>query len=216
MWLLRRARPEDPRLQRIDVLIVASLVVAAAGSAIGVIAYEDDRFSTFNVEWIARSEEMEIPGGGTAGAGPGEVELTLLVTRANLTRIVFDLTLGGDPVRVQPTAVRVDIVSPANNTTSAEDELPAGPTSSIDIPIELDVGSAPDATTARGSSLEVAREALNATASSDFGVGTWTIRASFAPTTPNALGGESYTARGTATLHYYEAELSLVGPEVGR
>ena len=201
-------------MQRIDVLIVAALVVAAAASAMGVLTYEDDRFGEFSIAWSQATEDVEIP--GVSHTGPGEVETMLDVTRANLTRITFTILLGGGAVRLQPTAIRIDVVSPTNNTTSVESELPVGPIASVDVPIEVDLASTPDATSISGPSVDAARNALNATLSSSLGIGTWTIRASFAPTAPGPLGAEAHTLGGTATLESYQGDITLVGPGVGR
>lgn len=203
-------------MQRIDVLIVAALVVAGAASAIGVMTYEDDRATAFEIAWALQTTEVEAPEVGIAGGG-GRVEPTIDVVQQNVTSIGFMVTITGDAARVQPTSVLVEVISPTNNTTSVEDELPAGPTSSIEVPVEVLLASIPDATTITGPSLDAARVALNATLSSSLGMGTWTIRVTFAPSAPGPLGGvESYDVAVLAAIEHYEGTLSLVGPGVGR
>lgn len=200
-------------MQRIDVLIVGALVLAAAGSALGVVTYDDDRVGDFTVAWTLVTDELEATGDGIAG--PGVIETTLNVTSPNATSILFDVTLGGAAVRLQPTAILVEVVSPANDTTSAEGELPVGPTASVTIPVEVPLAPVPTETVVRGASLEGARLALNATLSSTLGIGTWTVRATFASTTPDALA-ESYTLAVVATVERYVGEVAIIGPEVGR
>lgn len=202
------------RVQRIDVVIVAALVLAAALSAIGVATYEDDRMASFTITWNVRDEALEVP--AVSHTGAGEAEATFDVARANLTVVEVVVGIEGAAARVQPTLVRVELVSPRNNTTAAEGELPLGPGATIEIPIEMPLAELPDAPTMTGPSLEAARRALNATVSSSLGVGTWTLRASFAPGAPGPLGDEAHTLTAAVTLRYYEAELAVVGPEVGR
>lgn len=208
-------RAREQGLQRIDVLIVAALAIAAAASAVGAWTYTDDRLGSFGVVWTLATEEVELEG-GAAGAGE-PVEMPLDVVRANLTSIAFTIVAASATPLVSPTNVLVEVVSPTNVTTSAEAELPAGPPGSIEVPVEVALADVPDATRVSGGSLDAARAALNATLSSSLGIGTWTIRVSFASSAPGPLGAvESYEAGGTATLAYYEGTLAIAGPEAGR
>lgn len=201
-------------MQRIDAVIVAALVLAAAGSALGVLTYRDDRLATFEIAWTTRTHEAESD--EVTHAGAGEVETTIEVDQPNATRITFDVGIGAGAARPAATAVRIDVVSPTNDTTSVETELPAGATGTINVPVEVELASVPTATSMTGPSLAAARNALNATFSSTLGMGTWTIRASFAPTLPGPLGDEDHRLAAIATIESYEAELSLVTPEVPR
>ncbi|HET6405264.1 MAG TPA: hypothetical protein VFH78_11505 [Candidatus Thermoplasmatota archaeon] len=201
-------------MQRIDVLIVAALVLAAAGSVLGVMTYTDDRLATFTIEWDLRTSEADAPPASRTGAG--DVETTLDVTQRNLTRATFSVTVGGAAARVQPVAVRVEVVSPTNDTTAVEGELPAGPGASVTLPVEVRLAEVPNAPTIQGPSLEAARHALNETLSSSMGVGAWTIRASFAPGAPGPLAGETFTLVVRASLESYQGSVVLLGPEVGR
>lgn len=202
-------------MQRIDVILVATLVVAAAASAIGVLTYEDDRLGAFDVVWTTQTADVELPVMGVSPAG--SVEIPLEIARANLTSIAFNMVATSATPLVQPTNVLVEVVSPTNDTTSAEAQLPVGPPGSIEVPVEVSLASVPDATRISGGTLDAARVALNATLSSSLGIGTWTIRVTFASSAPGPLGAvESYTAEGTATLAYYEGDLAPIGPEAGR
>lgn len=202
-------------MQRIDVVIVAALVLAAAGSAIGVLTYEDDRRGVFEVAWTARTLELDVP--QTAHAGAGSVETTVIVATMNLTSVLFDLTIGGGAPRVQATEVLVEVVSPTNDTTTVEAALPAGVAASVQVPVEVALASVPDAATVEGPNADAARDALNTTLSSSLGIGTWTVRVSFAPSAPGPLGAqEAHTVAGIATLSYYVGDLVLATPEVGR
>lgn len=201
-------------MQRIDAVIAGALVVAAAGSLIGVLTYEDDRLGEFVVTWSTSTVDLEAE--SVSHAGPGEAEATVEVAERNITRITFTVAITGGPARVQPTALRVEIVSPTNETTSVEGEIPAGPTTTVELPVEVVLAGAPEAATVTGPTIDAAREALNATLSSTLGIGTWTIRASFAPTTPALGGQESHSLAVVATVESYRGELALVAPEVGR
>ena len=202
-------------MQRIDALIVGVLLLAAAGSAIAVVTYEDDRLGEFAIEWNVRSTEVD--GEPVSHTGAGEVETTLEIGQPNITSIVFEVTVSGGPARVQPTAILVEVVSPRNDSTAAESELPTGPTASVEVPVEVELASVPDATTVTGPSLDAARVALNSTLSSSLGVGTWTIRVSFAPSAPGPLGGqEAHSVTVVANVEHYEAAVNVLGPEVGR
>lgn len=200
-------------MQRIDVVILAALVLAAAASAVGALTYEDDRLAEFTIGWDVRTAAAA--SGSVAHAGAGEVETTIEIAQPNITTITFTVTLSGGPARVQPTAIRVEVISPTNDTTSVEGELPVGPTGSVDLPVELTLAPIPGATAATGPSMDAAQNSLNATLSSSLGIGTWTIRASFAPSTPGIGGQEAHTLAASAAIEYYRAELSIVGPEVG-
>lgn len=196
-------------------LIVGALIVAAAGSLVGALTYEDDRLAEFTIDWTLQSATAEAE--AVSHTGQGEVEATLDVATPNITSIAFAVTVSGGPARVQPTAVRVDVVSPTNDTTSLEGELPVGPAGSVELPVEVELATIPDATTITGPTLDTARRALNATLSSSLGIGTWTIRVSFAPTAPGPLGGqESHTVAAVADIEHYEGTLTVLGPEVGR
>lgn len=201
-------------MQRIDALIVGALIVAAAGSFLGAFAYEDDRLAEFSIDWtVQRTTALAEP---VTHEGQGEVAAALDIATPNITSIAFTVTVSGGPARLQPTAVRVDVVSPTNNTTSLEGELPVG-TGSVELPVEVELAAIPDATTITGPTLDAARRALNAMLSSSLGTGTWTIRVSFAPATPGPLGGqESHTVAAVAQIKSYQGTLTVIGPEVGR
>ncbi|HVM45347.1 MAG TPA: hypothetical protein VM582_05375 [Candidatus Thermoplasmatota archaeon] len=201
-------------MQRIDVLIVAALVAAAAASAVGIATYEDDRLASFTLAWTTRSETLDVPAVRQQGAGT--VETTFAVERTNLTRVALSVTVSGAAARVQPVALHVELVSPTNASASAEGELPMGATGSIEVPVSMDLAPVPDAPSVTAPSFDAARRAVDASLSSTLGVGTWTLRATFAPGAPGPLGDEAYTVEAVATLTFYEATVALVGPEVGR
>lgn len=201
-------------MQRIDALLVGVLVLAVVLSAAGAVTYDDDRLASFDVTWATSAEDVDIA--AATHSGSGEVETTVAIERENLTHLTFTLSIGGGAVRLQPTAVHVDILSPTNDTTSAEAELPAGPTASIEVPIDIDLTEAPNATRVSASSLDAARGSLRSSFSSTLGTGTWRIVASFAPGAPGPLGDEAHTVGGTVTLTSYEADVTPVSPEVGR
>lgn len=201
-------------MQRIDVLIVGALLLAAAGSALAVVTYEDDRIGAFNVTWTTRETELDAE--PVSHTGPGEVETTVEIVERNITRIAFTVLLSGGPARLQPTAILVEVVSPTNESMTAEGELPVGPTGTIEVPLEFELAPVPGEASVTGTSLDSARDALNATLSSSLGIGTWTVRASFAPSTPGLGGQEAHTLGARADVESYQGELALVGPEVGR
>lgn len=202
-------------MKRIDLVIGATLVVAAIASAAGVASYKDDRVGAFVVDWSTRDVSLDAP--PLSQTGGGDLETAIDVTAANITRAAWVVTVAGAAARVQPVAIRVEIVSPTNASVSAEGELPAGPGASVDLPLELDLASVPVIERASGPTLDAVRGALNATQSSTLGVGVWTIRASIAPTTPGPLGGaESFTVTPALTLTVYEAVVSTDAPEVTR
>lgn len=202
-------------MQRIDLIIGAILLVAAVGSAIGVVTYQDDRVGTFGVTWLLAQSEATL--GPLTRTGGGDVEGSISITTSNLTRAAWVVTLGGAPARVQPVAIRVDVISPTNVTASVEATLPAGATASVEIPLDVDLASVPTVSTARAPSVEAARDALNATQGSSLGVGVWTVRVSLSPSAPGPLGGtETFTATTTVTLTSYSAEIILETPEVAR
>jgi hypothetical protein len=198
-------------VQRIDLLIVAVLVVAGIGSAVGVLAYEDDRRASFRVAWAASDQTVEVPldadGSGMTG--------TLDVSERNVTRALWTVTVRGGPARLTPIEVRVDVVAPDNTTGSVEGELPAGPTSSVAIEVPIELGPVPTTATWEGATLDDARARLAAASTTTNGTGTWTIRVAL------ALGGpvgapESVTATAAATFTTYAATLALETPEVAR
>ena len=209
-----RNRAARVALQRVDLLIGAVLLVAAAGSAIGVVTYEDDRIAAFRVTWP--TDDSEVDADAQTLAGPGDLEFSIDVATPNLTRAAWVVTVAGGAARVQDVAIRVEIVSPTNQTQAADATLPAGATASVDVPLEFDLAPVPEIVRVTGPSLDAARGALNATQSSTLGVGAWTVRVSLAPTAPGPLGGtETFTAQPRATLTAYAAELAPETPEVG-
>lgn len=208
--VLRGARP----LQRIDLLIGGILVLAIAGTVLGVATYEDDRLGGFGIAW--REVEGEVDPDAVPQAGAGTVEILANVTQENLTRAIWTVTVSGSAARVQPVEILVEVVSPTNETLSAETSLPAGATASVDVPLEFDLAPVPNATRVTGPTLEAARSALHATQSSTLGVGTWTVRVSLSPSAPGPLGAESFTVDALAALTHYEADLIPETPEVSR
>lgn len=208
---VKRHRSLAAHVKRIDLILGASLAVALAGSAIGVVTYEDDRVAGLAVTWATRDARVEAPAASVTGAGDAEIAVD--VAQANITQAAWTVTVSGSAARVQPVAIRVEIVVPrTNETLTAEAELPAGPTASVDIPLAVDLAPVPDADRVSAPSVESARVALNATLSSSLGIGPWTIRVSLAPTAPGPLGAETFTIAAGATLTYYEADVTPETP----
>lgn len=212
-------RPRSVRapraLKTIDLVIGAALLAAAAGSALGIATYSDDRFGAFRVTWT--TTEIPLTLDAISQQGGGDVEATTEVTTRNLTRALWTITITGGAARVQAVAIHVDVVAPNNDTTSKDAELPLGPTASVEVEVDVGLAQIPSDTTVSAPSLAAGREALNGTLSSTLGVGTWTIRVSLAPTAPGPLGGtEAFTIAPAATLTAYAGELSADTPEVTR
>lgn len=198
-------------MKPVDLLIGASLLLAALGSALGIVTYEDDRHAGFGVTWTLRESALDAPP-ATLGGG-GDTVLDINVAEANLTRVAWTVTIAGGPARVQPAPIRVEIVSPTNASLAEESELPAGPGSVVEIPLVFDLAPEPDAARVTGPSLEAARRALNATLSSSLGLGTWEVRVSIAPSSPGPLAGaETFTVDTHASLTSYQAALAPETP----
>lgn len=202
-------------MQRIDAIILAALVLAAAGSALGALAYEDDRRATFTVSWTTSDVEFEVPVAG--GASPNDIEAMVDVAERNVTHALWTVTVSGAPARATSVAIHVEVVAPDNTSATADGELPAGPTGTIDVPVELALAAIPEATRVTGATVDAARASLDTELGSANGTGTWTIRVSLAPTAPGPLGGaEDLAVAIQATLTLYEAEVALESPEVSR
>lgn len=201
-------------MRRIDLAIIAALALAAVGSAIGVVTYEDDRLAAFRVSWTTSQSEVEAP--SATVTGPGDAETTFTLPQANLTRLDARVTVGGGAARVAATAVRVELVGPNNLTVAEESALPVGPTASVEIPLTIELAPMPESDRVTAPSAELARAALNGTLSSTQGMGPWTLRASFAPSAPGPLAGETYTVSALVTVTTYAADVAPQTPEVGR
>lgn len=202
-------------MQRIDIVISAVLLVAALGSAIGIATYEDDRLAQFRVTWSTADEEITLS--ALTQAGAGDLEATLRVETLNLTRAAWVVTVAGGAARVQGVSIRVEVVSPSNETASADATLPAGPTASVDVPVEVPIATAPTTPSVRAASATAAIQALDATSGSTLGAGDWVVRISLAPSTPGPLGGaETFTVTPRVTFSSYAATVALDTPEVGR
>lgn len=201
-------------MQRFDILLVASLVVAAGASAVGVLTYEDDRLADFVVTWTTRESSASFEPLGLAGAGEGESVLN--VTERNLTRATVTVTLTGGAARVAATSYRVELVVPSvAETIVAEGTLPAGPGGAVDVPLEVTLAEAPTQETVRAASVDDAMATLADGFGSEAGVGEWVLRVAVSPGAPGPLA-ESVTASAVADLVSFEAQVAAQVPEVGR
>lgn len=204
------------RVQRIDVVIVAALILAAAGSAIGVMTYRDDRGGEFTVTWTTIVEEISADPIQIQGNSQGELNLD--ASLRNMTTAMVRVTIGGTLVRTAPAALLVEIMVPGlNETMSAEGTLPAGPPTRVTIEVPVDLGAFPTATSIRAASPEGAIAALDAQYGSATGTGGWVARVSVAPGAPPPLDAtEPYDLSAVAEITTYRAEVSVDSPEVPR
>lgn len=201
-------------MDRINVLIVVAVVVAAAGSAFGVLTYEDSRGSQFRVAWRTLSEVVQGEQATLTGAGEAEVSLPILLS--NVTSGNVTVAVANQPGALAPTSVRIEIAIPGfSEPIVQEGEIPtASPGTTFVVPV--DIVALPNATTVRGSSPEAAETALGGEHTSILGRGNWTVLVSLSPTVPDPLGAVQHTVDVTAELLVYEPELTVLTPEVER
>lgn len=201
-------------MKRIDVVILAALLVAAAGSALGVMTYEDSRGALFRVAWTTTEETVE--GEPQTMTGNGQVELALHVPMANVTggNVTVDVT--SEPGALAPIAVHIELTVPGIAEAFVLDgELPTASTgASFVLPVEL--AALPNETTVRAAGPEAAEARLAQTQQSLLGRGNWTLIVSLATTTPDPLGAVQHTIDARATLQVYEPEVTVRTPEVPR
>ena len=201
-------------MKRIDVVILAALVVAAAGSALGVVTYEDGRGVQFRVTWATTEETVQAEQASLTGNG--EAEVALPVPLRNLTGGEVAVAVGSAPGALAPIAVRIEITVPGlAEPIVSEEELPtASQGATFTVPVEL--GAAPNETTVRATSADDAAARLAGTSASGVGFGNWTVKVSLATTVPDPLGAVSHTIDVSATLQSYRPEAVPLTPEAGR
>lgn len=201
-------------MQRVDVLIVAVFVLAAAGSAIGVLTYEDDRGgSAFSVTWT--TETTELGPVDTTLQGAGDAVLEIPVELQNLTSLAFEVTVAGSAARVQPVQILVTVTGPDNATYEGEGQLAAGGPGSATIPVEVTLAEVPQETSAPGASFDAAAQALAERHTSTEGQGTWTITVSVAGSAPGPIA-ETYSISAAGTAETYRGEVTTSAPDVSR
>lgn len=204
-------------MKRVDLLIGIVLALAAIGSAIGYVTYEDDRLgSPFLVEWTA--EDLALDAVTATQTGAGDVELDFPVDATNLTRIQFNVAIASNAPRVQATQVRIEAFPPGGNESLVEEAtLPAGSTSGTAIPLVFDLANLPRVERTTGGSPEDAAARLAAEFASTNGTGEWRFVVSLAPGAPGPVGGaETNTVTIDGTASRYEAEVRPETPEVSR
>lgn len=201
-------------MKRIDVIILVVLLVAAAGSALGVVTYEDSRGTVFRVAWATTEETVEAE--PQSLMGNGQVELALNVPVANVTGGNVTVDVGSNPGALAPIAVHIELTVPGISEPFVVDgELPTASTgASFVVPIEL--VALPNETTVRAAGPEAAEARLAETQQSTLGQGNWTIVVSLATTTPDPLGAVQHTVGATAVLQVYAPEVTVRSPEVSR
>lgn len=200
------------RVQRIDAVIIAALVLAAAGSAIGVMTYEDGRGSTLSVTWLTRLEEVSADPIAITGNDQGE--LTLNADLRNMTTATVRVTASGTLVRTSPTAILVEVTIPGIATPlAAEGTIPAGPPTSVTIEVPVTLGDVPTFATMRAGSPEAALAELDRAYGTDRGAGSWLVRVSTAPSAPGPLASEPYDVAAMAEIETFHAEVSVQTPE---
>lgn len=201
-------------MKRIDAVILAALLVAIAGSVLGVMTYEDSRGSSFRVTWETREEVLEAD--PQSMTGDGQVELTLPVLFANVTGGNVSVDVASSPGALAPIAVRIEVRVPGiEEPFVTEGELPtASAGTTFTVPVRL--AGLPNATTLRAASPEAARAQLADEHRSALGEGNWTIAVTLAATAPDPLGAVQHTIAATASLQVYEPEIVPLLPEVQR
>lgn len=202
-------------MQKVDILIAASLVVAAVASAIGVMTYEDTRgASEFEVTFATRDTTLEDLPSGTA-AGGAEARLSFPVNLTNLTTVELVVRISGGSARATAGAVSVLVEVPGGEAVEAEGTIPAGPAGNVDIPVTVTLSAVPQGTSLRARSAE---EALaQAGAATTNGTGEWNVTVAIPGGLPGPIGAAApYTVSltGTATTFFGEARPIL--PEVRR
>lgn len=201
-------------MKRIDVIILAALLVAVAGSALGVVTYEDSRGSQFRVTWGSLAEIVEAE--PQSLTGDGQVELVADVPFGNVTGGNVTVEITSTPGALAPLAVHIELLAPgASEPIVMDGSMPTASTSvSFDLSILL--ASPPNATTIRASSPEDAAQQVASSSTSDAGRGNWTIAVSIAATVPDPLGAVQHTVGAILELDSYRPEIVPLVPEVQR
>lgn len=204
----------DPRrVQRIDVVIVAALILAATGSAIGVMTYQDGRGGEFSI--ITRGITETIEAAPIEITGNSEGELVIDIPLRNITLGLVRVTIEATLVRTAATEFLVQLTVPGlNETFSAEGTIPAGPPTAItiDVPVE-GLPPLPQASSVRAMSPEAALAQLDAEHGSDVGAGQWLVLVSAASGAPGPLASEPYAVSATAEIGVYSMTVAFDTPE---
>lgn len=201
-------------MHKADIAIAVVLVVAIAGSVVGVVTYDDARIATFDVAWSTQESEVLVAEDTTSG---GAIEIPFEVSQTNMTGLHLDVTVSSAAPRLAPVSVLVELVPPAGlNATSQEAEIPVGAAAgTVSVALEVSLSELPDVTTLTAASPDAARERLSQTANSTVGVGTWTLRVNVASTAPGGVGGApTATVEAVGVATWYEAEVRVQTPEV--
>ena len=201
-------------MQRIDLLIAGSLVLAAAGSAVGLLAYDDTRrASTFEITWaLSSTAVVGAPESHTAG---GAHEVRLPVRLRNLTSVDLTVMITAAGPRLQGGRVDVEVRAPGYGPVTASGQLTAGPgVQTIEVPVRVELGDAPDERTVAARSPDAALARLNGTHGTGRGAGVWTITVTFPPGV--VVDREAHTIEVAGQARTFRAIVTLEAPATNR
>ncbi|HLE96593.1 MAG TPA: hypothetical protein VI997_04415 [Candidatus Thermoplasmatota archaeon] len=193
-------------MNRTDALVAAIgagvLVVALIGAALTGTSTAGG--AGLSVTWAVVDATHEL--GDTSQAGSGEVSFEFDNPHANLTTLQFTVTVtaGAPHLAPQGDSILVTAVSPEGVEYTADGTLGVGPGSTtVELPVE--VGAAPEVTTAPGGTPGAAEANLAATYTNTTGVGTWTITVAISHGSPSP---EAHAVMTDVEVHWYQAAVA--------
>lgn len=201
-------------MDRVNLLVIGVLALAAVASAAGVVTYEDERLTTFALDWEAFSVELPLDATPVAGAGEASFDVPLVASNVSAVEVRVRVTTTNPGV--QPASVLVEVTPPGGAAVTEEGSLAAGPNAAADVVVRVLVRAAPEEREVKAASPAAARAVADGDVGPN-GTGTWSVVVRLSPGSPGPLGGvESRTVSGALVATRHEAALRPVLPEVAR
>lgn len=199
-------------MKRVDLLIAAVLVAAAAGSAAGLILWDPDAPNTYDISYSETSQSLAV--GDDQRSGPGSIDFQTTLDTVNMTHVVVQVSAGATGVRVQESSILVTVTAPDGSTHRGEATLPAG--QGVSVPVEVPVHLA-DLPARHEVKAADASAALDGAVTGEAGMGEWNVTVQFGAAAPvSQLDNALRTAQVTFDVHTFESKAALHVPEGGR
>lgn len=204
-------------MQRVDYVIAGLAVLALLGSVIGVIWYEADEMTLYDVTVSERDGSADVWSTTLSGPGASDDETWNLPQR-NITDISFIVSISSSPtLRDGTTQVEVTITSPAGETESATLDLAGIGADDDEDTIEFHIHAVPQNLNRVGAENRSAAVAMIETGLN--GTGAWSLNAEIiqgGSQGPLGLQDEDVTVNVRAEFQFYRASAQAHVPDIGR